>query len=436
MKITMIGTGYVGLVTGTCFAEFGHHVICVDKVSEKIEKLKQGSIPIYEPGLEALVKKNVGNGHLSFTTDLAEAVASAEAVFLAVGTPSSRRGDGYADLTYIYEATKKVAGHLTGYTIIVDKSTVPVGTARQVARIISETNPDADFDVASNPEFLREGAAITDFMRPDRVVIGVESDRAETVLRAIYQPLYLQETPIVKTDIETAELTKYAANAFLATKISFINEMSMLCDEIGADVVALARGIGMDGRIGSKFLHPGPGYGGSCFPKDTLALMRIAQENGQSLRIVEAAVEANSAQKAKMVKKIRDILGGSEAGKTIAVLGLTFKPETDDMRDSPAITIIPALMEKGAKIKAHDPQGSEEAKKVLPDGIEYTENAYDAINDADAVILMTEWNQYRALDFDRLKEIMKKPVFIDLRNVYDPASLKERGFTYIGVGRS
>ena len=436
MKITMIGTGYVGLVTGTCFAEFGHHVICVDKVSEKIEKLKQGTIPIYEPGLEALVKKNVDNGHLSFTTDLAEAVASAEAVFLAVGTPSSRRGDGYADLTYIYEATKEVAGHLEGYTIIVDKSTVPVGTARQVARIISEANPDADFDVASNPEFLREGAAITDFMRPDRVIIGVESDRAETVLRAIYQPLYLQETPIVKTDIETAELTKYAANAFLATKISFINEMSMLCDEIGADVVALARGIGMDGRIGSKFLHPGPGYGGSCFPKDTLALMRIAQENGQSLRIVEAAVEANSAQKAKMVKKIRDILGGSEAGKTIAVLGLTFKPETDDMRDSPAITIIPALMEKGAKIKAHDPQGSEEAKKVLPGGIEYTENAYDAINDADAVILMTEWNQYRALDFDRLKEIMKKPVFIDLRNVYDPASLKERGFTYIGVGRS
>jgi len=436
MKITMIGTGYVGLVTGTCFAEFGHHVICVDKVSEKIEKLKQGTIPIYEPGLEALVAKNVDNGHLSFTTDLAESVASAEAVFLAVGTPSSRRGDGYADLSYIYEATKEVARYLEGYTIIVDKSTVPVGTARQVARIISEANPGADFDVASNPEFLREGAAITDFMRPDRVVIGVESDRAETVLRAIYQPLFLQETPIVKTDIETAELTKYAANAFLATKISFINEMSMLCDEIGADVVALARGIGMDGRIGSKFLHPGPGYGGSCFPKDTLALMRIAQENGQSLRIVEAAVEANSAQKAKMVKKIRDILGGSEAGKTIAVLGLTFKPETDDMRDSPAITIIPALMEKGAKIKAHDPQGSEEAKKVLPAGIEYTENAYDAISDSDAVILMTEWNQYRALDFDRLKEIMKEPVFIDLRNVYDPASLKENGFTYIGVGRS
>ncbi len=436
MKITMIGTGYVGLVTGTCFAEFGHHVVCVDKIREKIEKLKQGIIPIYEPGLEALVSKNVENGHLCFTTDLAEAVASAEAVFLAVGTPSSRRGDGYADLSYIYEATREVAAYLKNYTIIVDKSTVPVGTARQVARIISEVNPEADFDVASNPEFLREGAAISDFMRPDRVVIGVESERAEKVLRAIYQPLYLQETPIVKTDIETAELTKYAANAFLATKISFINEISQLCDVIGADVVALARGIGMDGRIGSKFLHPGPGYGGSCFPKDTLALMRIAQENGQSLRIVEAAVEANAAQKAKMVKKIRDIMGGSEAGKTVAVLGLTFKPETDDMRDSPSITIIPALMEKGARIRAHDPQGVEEAKKVLPPGIEYAENAYDACSGADAVILMTEWNQYRALDFDRLKSVMKETVFIDLRNVYAPAALKEKGFTYAGVGRS
>ena len=436
MRITMIGTGYVGLVTGTCFAEFGHHVTCVDKVNAKIEKLQQGIIPIYEPGLDALVTKNVENDHLRFSTELAENVASAEAVFLAVGTPSSRRGDGYADLSYIYDATREVARHLAGYTVIVDKSTVPVGTARQVARIISEENPDAEFDVASNPEFLREGAAITDFMRPDRVVIGVESERAETVLRAIYQPLYLQETPIVKTDIETAELTKYAANAFLATKISFINEMSMLCDEIGADVVALAKGIGMDGRIGSKFLHPGPGYGGSCFPKDTLALMRIAQENGQSLRIVEAAVEANAAQKAKMIKKIRDGLGGSESGKVIGVLGLTFKPETDDMRDAPSITIIPALMEKGAKIKAHDPQGMEEAKKLLPDGIEYTENSYEAAEGADAVILMTEWNQYRALDFERVKNSMRAPVFIDLRNVYEPDVLKEKGFTYIGVGRS
>ena len=436
MKITMIGTGYVGLVTGTCFAEFGHHVTCVDNDSDKIEKLKAGIIPIYEPGLETLVTKNVENDHLRFTTDLAQSVSSAEAVFLAVGTPSSRRGDGYADLTYIYEATREVATYLQGYTVIVDKSTVPVGTAKQVARIIREVNPDADFDVASNPEFLREGAAISDFMRPDRVVIGVESDRAEAMLRAIYQPLYLQETPIVKTDIETAELTKYAANAFLATKISFINEISLLCDEIGADVVALAKGIGMDGRIGPKFLHPGPGYGGSCFPKDTLALMRIAQENGQSLRIVEAAVEANAAQKAMMVKKIREALDGSEAGKTIAVLGLTFKPETDDMRDAPAITILPALMEKGAKIKAHDPQGINEAKNVLPSGISYHENAYDTVIDADAVVLMTEWNQYRALDFERLSAHMKTPVFIDLRNVYTPESLRERGFIYIGVGRS
>ena len=311
-----------------------------------------------------------------------------------------------------------------------------MGTARQVARIMRDINPNADFDVASNPEFLREGAAISDFMRPDRVVIGVESERAEAVLRNIYQPLFLQETPIVKTDIETAELTKYAANAFLAAKISFINEMALLCDEIGADVVSLAKGIGMDGRIGSKFLHPGPGYGGSCFPKDTLALMRMAQENGQSLRIVEAAVEANSAQKAIMVKKIRDILGGSEANKTIAVLGLTFKPETDDMRDSPSITIIPALMEKGAIIKAHDPQGIEEAQAILPDGIEYTENAYDTCNKADAVILMTEWNQYRALDLKHLGSIMNQKIFIDLRNVYQPKVLKENGFKYVGVGRS
>jgi len=436
MNITMIGTGYVGLVTGTCFAEFGHHVTCVDKDLSKIEKLKKGIVPIYEPGLETLVTKNVNEGRLKFTSHLEKSVSSAEAVFLAVGTPSSRRGDGYADLTYIFEATKEVAAHLQGYTVIVDKSTVPVGTARQVSRIIKETNPNAHFDVASNPEFLREGAAINDFMRPDRVVIGVESDRAEEVLRAIYRPLYLQETPIVKTDIETAELTKYAANAFLATKISFINEIALLCDTLGADVVALARGIGMDGRIGKKFLHPGPGYGGSCFPKDTLALMRVAQEHGQNLRIVEAAVEVNAAQKAKMVKKIRDLLGGSEAGKTIAVLGLTFKPETDDMRDSPSITILPALLEKGASIKAHDPQGMEEAKSYLPDGIEYVNNSYEACTDADAVILMTEWNQYRALDLDKIGSLMKGKVFIDLRNVYEPEKLRSKGFIYAGVGRS
>lgn len=436
MKITMIGTGYVGLVTGTCFAEFGHHVTCVDKDETKITKLLAGEIPIYEPGLEQLVTKNSSEGRLRFTTSLADSVAGADAIFLAVGTPSSRRGDGYADLTYIYEATREVARELTGYTVIVDKSTVPVGTAEQVARIIHETNPEAHFDVASNPEFLREGAAISDFMRPDRVVIGVESDRAEAVLREIYKPLYLQETPIVKTDIKTAELTKYAANAFLATKISFINEIALLCDSIGADVISLARGIGMDGRIGAKFLHPGPGYGGSCFPKDTMALMRIAQEHGQSLRIVESAVEVNGAQKAKMVKKIRDVLGGDEAGKTIAVLGLTFKPETDDMRDAPAITILPALLEKGAKIQAHDPQGMGEAKKYLPQGIIYANNAYEACADADAVILMTEWNQYRALDFSQLLTIMKGNHFIDLRNVYEPAHIREKGFTYTGVGRS
>lgn len=431
----MIGTGYVGLVTGTCFAEFGHHVTCVDKIADKIDQLNVGKIPIYEPGLDALVAKNREEERLHFTTDIAAAVAGADAVFLAVGTPTSRRGDGYADLTYIYEASKELARYLQGYTVIVDKSTVPVGTARQVERRIKQENPDADFDVASNPEFLREGAAISDFMRPDRVVIGVESDRAEQVLRDIYKPLYLQESPIVSTSIETAELIKYAANAFLAVKISYINEMAAVCEAVGADVTALAKGIGMDGRIGSKFLHPGPGYGGSCFPKDTLALMRIVQEYGESVRIVEAAVEVNSAQKARMVKKIRDALGGSEAGKTIAVLGLTFKPETDDMRESPAVSILPALLEKGAAIRAHDPKGMEEARKFLPEGIQYVENSYEACEGADMVVLMTEWNQYRALDLDRIASLLSQPIFVDLRNVYDPQTLKEKGFTYFGVGR-
>jgi len=436
MRITMIGAGYVGLVTGTCFAEFGHHVTCVDKDEKKIIKLQNGQIPIYEPGLDQLVEKNSKEGRLLFTSRISEAVADAEAVFLAVGTPSSRRGDGYADLTYIYDATREIAKELRNYTIVVDKSTVPVGTADQVARIIREVNPDADFDVASNPEFLREGAAISDFMRPDRIVIGVQSERAEQVLREIYKPLYLRETPIVCTDIKTAELTKYAANAFLATKISFINEIALLCDSIGANVKDLAKGIGMDGRIGSKFLHPGPGYGGSCFPKDTLALMRIAQEHGQSLRVVEATVEVNSAQKAMMVKKIRDAINGSEAGKTIAVLGLTFKPETDDMRDAPAITILPALMEKGAKIRAHDPQGIHEAQQVLPREVHYAKDAYDACQGADAVVLMTEWNQYRALDLDRIRTLMHGNTFIDLRNVYEPDQVAKKGFSYMGVGRS
>jgi UDPglucose 6-dehydrogenase len=435
MRITMIGTGYVGLVTGTCFAEFGHFVTCVDKAGEKIDQLNKGLIPIYEPGLDALVRKNVEEGRLNFTTELDRAIPEADAVFLAVGTPSSRRGDGYADLSYVYEAAREIALHLQGYTVVVDKSTVPVGTARQVERIMRETNATAQFDVASNPEFLREGAAITDFMRPDRVVIGVEADRAAKLLREIYKPLYLRDTPIVQTTIETAELTKYAANAFLAVKISFINEIAAVCEAVNANVVDLAKAIGMDGRIGGKFLHPGPGYGGSCFPKDTLALMRIVQEHGENVRIVEAAVEVNSAQKARMVKKIREMLGGSETGKTIAVLGLTFKPETDDMRDAPAATILPALLEKGARIRAHDPKGMEEARKYLPAGIEYLESPYDAVIDADCVVLMTEWNQYRALDLQRIKTALKAPIFVDLRNVYDPQTMREAGFTYIGVGR-
>lgn len=436
MKIAIIGTGYVGLVTGTCFSEFGHEVICIDKDRQKINELLSGTIPIYEPGLEALVRKNVQEQRLTFATESSEGVPWADTVFIAVGTPSNRRGDGYADLSYIYDAAREIAPLLKDYTLIVNKSTAPVGTARQIARIIKETNPKADFDVASNPEFLREGAAINDFMRPDRVVIGVENDRAAEVLRDIYKPLYLIETPIVQADIETAELIKYAANAFLAVKISYINEMAAICENLGADVIKLAKAIGLDRRIGSKFLHPGPGFGGSCFPKDTLALIRMAQEQGAGARIVEAAVEVNAAQKARMIKKIRDCLGGNEAGKTIGVLGLTFKPETDDMRDSPALTILPTLFEKGAKIQVHDPKGMKEAAHYLPAGIIYKENPYQVCEGADALILMTEWNQYRALDFDRIKSLMKKPLFIDLRNVYEPEGMKELGFAYAGVGRS
>ena len=435
MKIAIIGTGYVGIVSGTCLSEFGHEVICVDKDAAKITTLCQGQIPIYEPGLAELVVKNVASGRLRFTTDLSKAVPGAEAVFIAVGTPSSRRGDGYADLSYLYDAARDLAPYLTGYTVVVDKSTVPVGTARQVSRIIGETNPTADFDMASNPEFLREGAAISDFMRPDRVVIGVENEKAATVLREIYNALYLIETPIVVTSIETAELIKYAANAFLAVKISFINEMANICEAVGADAIALAKGIGLDGRIGKKFLHTGPGYGGSCFPKDTVALLRTVQEHGVSARIVEAAVEVNAAQKARMVKKIRDALGGSEAGKTIGVLGLTFKPETDDMRESPALTILPALIEKGAKIVAHDPQGMQEAAKLLPDAVVYVDNPYEVCVGADALVLMTEWNQYRALDLKRIMNEMKKPIFVDLRNVYEPHKMQSIGFEYYGNGR-
>ena len=433
MNIAIIGTGYVGLVTGTCFAEFGHTVSCIDKNAEKITALQNGKMPIYEPGLDVMVRHNVQEGRLSFTTEMATAIPEADAVFIAVGTPTSRRGDGYADLTYIHAAARELAPFLQGYTVVVDKSTVPIGTARQVERIIRETRPDADFDMASNPEFLREGAALGDFMRPDRVVIGVESPQAEQVLRAIYKPLFLRDTPIVSTGIETAELTKYAANAFLAVKISYINEIANVCEAVGANVSDLAKAIGMDGRIGNKFLHPGPGYGGSCFPKDTLALMRIVQEYGENVRIVSAAVEVNAAQKARMVKKIREMLGGSETGKSIAILGLTFKPETDDMRDAPALTILPALLEKGALLRVHDPQGMPEARKMLPEGIMYVGSAYEAVQDADCVVLMTEWNQYRALDLGKLRRLMRQPIFIDLRNVYDPETLRRLGFAYTKI---
>ncbi|NTV15013.1 MAG: UDP-glucose/GDP-mannose dehydrogenase family protein [Desulfobulbaceae bacterium] len=435
MKITIIGVGYVGLVTGACLSEFGHQVVCMDQDGEKIARLKAGQMPIYEPGLAELVAKNVQEEHLSFITDLSEAVATAQVVFIAVGTPASRRGDGYANLSYIYAAAKQIAPLLQGYTVIVDKSTVPVGTAQQVARVIREANPAAEFDVVSNPEFLREGAAIKDFMLPDRIVIGATSERASELLKKVYNPLYLISTPFVVTDPATAELIKYAANAFLATKISFINEMANLCEAVGADVISLAKGIGLDGRIGGKFLHPGPGYGGSCFPKDTTALLRMAQEHNAHSRIIEAVVEVNSAQRARMVKKIRDALGGSEAGKTIGVLGLTFKPGTDDLRDAPALTILPILHEKGAIIQAHDPQGMAEAASLHPE-FHYRESAYAACAGADAVVLMTEWNQYRALDLERIKNSMKNPVFVDLRNVYDPATMRAAGFSYTGVGRA
>jgi len=434
MNVVMIGTGYVGLVSGTCFAEFGANVTCVDVDEGKVARLLAGEIPIYEPGLDDLVAANVKAGRLRFTTDLAAVAGAADLVFVAVGTPS-RRGDGFADLSFVYEAARQVAPHLRDYTVIVDKSTVPVGTARNVERIIRETNDQADFDVASNPEFLREGAAISDFMRPDRVVIGTESERAEALLRELYRPLNLIEAPILFTGLESAELIKYASNAFLATKISFINEMSMLCEAVGADVHSVAKGMGMDKRIGSKFLHPGPGYGGSCFPKDTQALVRIAQEHDTSSRIVESVIEVNAAQKARMIKKVREALGGSEADKTIGVLGLTFKPETDDMRDAPALSILPALMEKGASIRAHDPQGMLEAREHLPAEVIYCDDHFDVFDGADAVLLLTEWNLYRGLDLVRAKTRMQAPVFVDLRNVYERARMEELGFAYHCIGR-
>ena len=434
MNLVMIGAGYVGLVSGACFAEFGAFVTCIDVDAERVESLGRGEIPIYEPGLEDLVRRNTAAGRLRFTQSFADTISTADLIFIAVGTPT-RRGDGYADLRYVYAAAEQLAEYLEGYTVVVDKSTVPVGTTRNVERLIAKVNPEADFDVASNPEFLREGAAITDFMRPDRVVIGVESERAEKLLGELYRPLNLIETPIVLTGLESAELIKYASNAFLATKISFINEISGLCEVVGADVHSVAKGMGLDGRIGRKFLHPGPGYGGSCLPKDTLALVRTAQEHDVPCRIVESVVEVNAAQKARMINKIRKALGGGESGKTIAVLGLTFKPETDDLRDAPALSILPALIEKGARVQAHDPQGCEEAQPLLPDSVSYCDDIYETARGADAVVLMTEWNEYRGLDLARLKSVMASNVFIDLRNVYEPERMRQLGFAYTGVGR-
>ncbi|MEQ8335410.1 UDP-glucose/GDP-mannose dehydrogenase family protein [Nisaea sp.] len=433
MRIAMIGTGYVGLVSGACFSEFGIDVVCVDKDEVKISRLDRGEIPIFEPGLDDLVANNVRAGRLTFTTDLKSAVSDADAVFIAVGTPA-RRGDGHADLSYVYGAAKEIAEAINGYTVVVTKSTVPVGTGREVERIIRETRPDAEFDVCSNPEFLREGAAITDFMRPDRVVIGTESERAQEVMREIYRPLYLIETPIVFTTLQTSELIKYAANTFLATKITFINEVADLCEKVGADVHDVARGIGLDGRIGRKFLHAGPGYGGSCFPKDTLALVKTAQDFEAPLRIVETVVDINDKRKKQMAEKIIAACGGNVSGKTIAVLGLTFKPNTDDMRDSPSLDIVPALQAAGATVRAYDPEGMKEARQMLPD-VEMCENAYATMEGADAVSIITEWNEFRALDLKRVKGLLKEPLMIDLRNVYNPADMADAGFTYVCIGR-
>ncbi|MBM3581697.1 MAG: UDP-glucose/GDP-mannose dehydrogenase family protein [Alphaproteobacteria bacterium] len=433
MRVAMIGTGYVGLVSGACFSEFGVEVACVDKNGGKIADLRQGKMPIYEPGLDELVARNVQAGRLSFSTDLAAAVKGADAVFIAVGTPS-RRGDGHADLSYVYAAAREVAAALTGYAVIVTKSTVPVGTGREVERIVRETRPDADFDVVSNPEFLREGSAIGDFMRPDRVVIGAETERARELMRRLYRPLYLIETPIIFTALETAELIKYAANTFLATKITFINEIADLCEKVGADVQDVAKGIGLDGRIGRKFLHAGPGYGGSCFPKDTLALVRTAEAVGSPIRIVETVVAVNERRKKAMAARVVAACGGSVKGATIAVLGLTFKPNTDDMRDSPSLEIVPALQKAGARVRAYDPEGMKEAKALLP-GVDWGKDAYDALADADAGVIVTEWNQFRALDLARLRQVMKRPVLVDLRNIYRPDEMAAAGIAYHSIGR-
>jgi UDPglucose 6-dehydrogenase len=434
LKIAIIGTGYVGLVSGVCLSDFGHHVVCVDKSGAKIAQLNSGQVPIYEPGLDVLLAKNTAAGRLSFTTSLSNAVAGADAVFIAVGTPS-RRGDGHADLSYVFAAAAEVAETLTSYAVVVTKSTVPVGTNRKVADIIRMARPEAEFDVASNPEFLREGAAIEDFMRPDRVVIGVEAERAKEVMAHIYRPLFLRDFPIVYTGLESAEMIKYAANAFLATKITFINEIAALCERVGADVKQVSKGIGLDNRIGSKFLHAGPGYGGSCFPKDTKALARIAQEHGLPMHITETVIKLNEDIKRRMIIKIIDLCDGSVNGKTIAVLGVTFKPNTDDMRDAPALTIVPALVGGGAKVRVVDPQGRREGEALLP-GVKWMDDAYEAAQGADAVVILTEWNEFRALDLSQLAENMKTPRMADLRNIYSTYDATRAGFkAYVSVGR-
>ena len=433
MRVTMIGSGYVGLVSGACFADFGHDVICVDKDERKIEALLAGRMPIYEPGLDHLVATNVAAGRLRFTTDLPDAVKDADAVFIAVGTPS-RRGDGHADLSYVYAAAQEVAQSLTGFTVIVDKSTVPVGTGDEVERIVREANPDADFAVISNPEFLREGAAIDDFKRPDRIVIGGDDPRGLEVMREIYRPLHINKSPIVEMSRRGAELTKYAANAFLATKITFINEIADLCEKVGADVQDVSRGIGLDNRIGAKFLHAGPGYGGSCFPKDTLALLKTAQDYEAPQRIVEAVVAVNDNRKRAMGRKVIQACGGDVRGKTIALLGLTFKPNTDDMRDSPAIAVVQTLQDAGATVRAYDPEGMEQAKLVL-DNVTYCTGPYEAMDGADALAIVTEWDAFRALDLNRAKSLLKAPVLVDLRNIYPRETAEKAGFEYSAVGR-
>jgi len=433
MRIVMIGSGYVGLVSGACFAHFGHDVTCVDKDREKIARLDRGEMPIYEPGLDKLVSDNVEAGRLKFTVDLVGPVSTADAVFIAVGTPT-RRGDGHADLSYVYAAAAEIAAAMRDYTVVVTKSTVPVGTGREVARIIREAQPAAEFDVASNPEFLREGAAIEDFMKPDRVVIGVESQRAREVMATVYRPLNLIQTPMVFTNIETAEVTKYAGNAFLATKITFINEIADLCEKVGADVHDVARGIGLDGRIGRKFLHPGPGFGGSCFPKDTLALAYTAREADAPQTIVEQVIEVNNARKKRMAQKVIDFCGGSVSGLKIGVLGVTFKPDTDDMRDAPSLDIVPALMAAGATIVAFDPEGMKEAARMLP-GIAFAKTAYEVASGADVLVVITEWPEFRGLDPRRLKEAMRQPRIVDLRNIFNPDEMRGLGFAYEGVGR-